>query len=63
MAQKPWIVPIPGTRNMDHLNENLGAVDVQLTPEDLREIDAAFSKIKVQGGRMNVTQMAQIGKD
>ena len=63
LAQKPWIVPIPGTRNMDHLNENLGAIDVQLTTEDLREIDAAFSKIKVQGGRMNVTQMAQIGKD
>jgi aryl-alcohol dehydrogenase-like predicted oxidoreductase len=57
MAQKPWIVPIPGTRNMDHLNENLGAMDVQLTPEDLREIDAGVSKIKVYGGRMNPMQM------
>ena len=57
IAQKPWIVPIPGTRNIDHLNENLGAIDVQLTPEDLREIDAAVSKIKVHGGRMNPMQM------
>jgi aryl-alcohol dehydrogenase-like predicted oxidoreductase len=47
----------PGTRNIDHLNENLGAINVQLTPADLREIDAAFSKIKVHGGRMNAEQM------
>ena len=57
LAQKPWIVPIPGTRNMDHLDENLGAINVQLTPADLREIDTAFSKIKVHGGRMNAEQM------
>jgi aryl-alcohol dehydrogenase-like predicted oxidoreductase len=57
LAQKPFIVPIPGTRNIDHLNENLGAINVQLTPADLREIDAAFSKIKVHGGRMNAEQM------
>ncbi len=57
LAQKPWIVPIPGTRRMDHLNENLGAVNVQLTPADLRELDIEFSKIKVQGGRMNEEQM------
>ena len=57
LAQKPWIVPIPGTRNIDHLNENLGAIDVQLTPSDLREIDTAFSEIKVHGGRMNEEQM------
>jgi aryl-alcohol dehydrogenase-like predicted oxidoreductase len=57
LAQKPWIVPIPGTRNMDHLNENLGAVNVQLTPADLREMEAAFSKIRVHGGRMNEEQM------
>lgn len=63
MAQKPWIVPIPGTRNMDHLRENMGAINVQLTPEDLREIEAAFSQITVHGGRMNALQMSQIGKD
>jgi aryl-alcohol dehydrogenase-like predicted oxidoreductase len=57
LAQKPWIVPIPGTRRLDHLEENLGAIDVQLTPDDLREMDAAFSKIKVHGGRMNEEQM------
>ena len=57
LAQKPFIVPIPGTRNIDHLNENLGAANVQLTPADLREIDTAFSKITVHGGRMNEEQM------
>jgi aryl-alcohol dehydrogenase-like predicted oxidoreductase len=57
IAQKPWIVPIPGTRNIDHLNENLRAVDVELTPEDLREIENALSAITVHGGRMNAIQM------
>lgn len=57
LAQKPWIVPIPGTRNIDHLDENVGAINVQLTPADLREIDTAFSQIKVHGGRMNEEQM------
>jgi aryl-alcohol dehydrogenase-like predicted oxidoreductase len=60
LAQKPWIVPIPGTRNIDHLNENLGAVDVELTSEDLQQIDAALSVIRVRGGRMNETQMQQV---
>jgi aryl-alcohol dehydrogenase-like predicted oxidoreductase len=57
LAQKPRIVPIPGTRNMDHLTENLGAIHVELTPEDLREIETASSAIKVHGGRMNEEQM------
>ena len=57
MARKPFIVPIPGTRNMDHLRENLGANDLQLSPADLTELDAGFSKITVQGGRMNEMQM------
>ena len=57
LAQKPWIVPIPGTRRLDHLEENLGAINVQLTPADLREMDTAFSKLKVHGGRMNEEQM------
>ena len=57
LAQKPFIVPIPGTRNIDHLNENFGAINVQLTPADLREIDTAVSKIKVHGDRMNEKQM------
>jgi aryl-alcohol dehydrogenase-like predicted oxidoreductase len=57
LAQKPWIVPIPGTRNLDHLTENLGAIEVELMPADLREIDTAFVPIKVHGGRMNEEQM------
>jgi aryl-alcohol dehydrogenase-like predicted oxidoreductase len=57
LAQKPFIVPIPGTRSIDHLNENLGAIDVDLTLEDLREIDIAVSSIRVHGGRMNEEQM------
>jgi aryl-alcohol dehydrogenase-like predicted oxidoreductase len=60
LAQKPWIVPIPGTRNLDHLNENLGAINVQLTPADLREIETAFSKIKVYGGRMGEKYMRDV---
>ncbi len=60
LAQKPWIVPIPGTRNIDHLNENLGAINVQLTPADLREIETALSKIKVHGGRMGEIYMRDV---
>jgi len=60
LAQKPWIVPIPGTRNIDHLNENLKAINVQLTPADLREIETAFSKIKVHGGRMSEKYMRDV---
>ena len=51
LAQKPWIVPIPGTTKLARLEENIGAVNIQLTPDDLREIDTAASKIKVQGER------------
>ena len=51
LAQRPWIVPIPGTTKLHRLDENLGAVDVDLTPDDLREIDAAASRITVQGER------------
>jgi aryl-alcohol dehydrogenase-like predicted oxidoreductase len=60
LAQAPWIVPIPGTRNPDHLSENLGAINVELTPADVREIETATSKITVHGGRMNETQMQQV---
>ena len=51
LAQKPWIVPIPGTTKLHRLDENIGAVSVELTPDDLREIDEAASKITVQGAR------------
>jgi aryl-alcohol dehydrogenase-like predicted oxidoreductase len=62
LAQKPWIVPIPGTRNIDHLEENLGAINVHLTSADLREIDTEFSKITVQGERMSEKHMEQIDR-
>jgi aryl-alcohol dehydrogenase-like predicted oxidoreductase len=51
LAQKPWIVPIPGTRKLERLDENLAAVAIELTSDDLREIDTATPKIKVQGAR------------
>jgi aryl-alcohol dehydrogenase-like predicted oxidoreductase len=52
LAQKPWIVPIPGTTKIHRLEENLGAIDVELSATDLRNIDAAVSKIEVQGLRL-----------
>ena len=51
LAQKPWIVPIPGTTKLERLEENLGAAEVELTKEDLAEIESAASKITVQGDR------------
>jgi aryl-alcohol dehydrogenase-like predicted oxidoreductase len=51
LAQKPWIVPIPGTTKLHRLEENIGAVAVELTAEDLREIESAAAKIKAQGAR------------
>jgi aryl-alcohol dehydrogenase-like predicted oxidoreductase len=51
LAQKPWIVPIPGTTKLARLEENIGAVAVELTPDDLREIESAASKITIQGAR------------
>ena len=51
LAQQPWIVPIPGTRKLTRLDENIGAASVQLTADDLREIDNAASRITVQGAR------------
>jgi aryl-alcohol dehydrogenase-like predicted oxidoreductase len=51
LARKPWIVPIPGTTKLHRLDENIGATAVELTAEDLREIDSAASKITVRGAR------------
>jgi aryl-alcohol dehydrogenase-like predicted oxidoreductase len=51
LARKPWIVPIPGTRKLHRLEENLGAADVELSPDELAEIEDAASKIQVEGGR------------
>ena len=52
LAQKPWIVPIPGTTKLHRLEENLGSTEVQLTADDLREIDAAASRIELKGERL-----------
>ncbi|TDE13384.1 aldo/keto reductase [Dyadobacter psychrotolerans] len=57
LAQKPFIVPIPGTRSIEHLTENLGAVNIKLSSSDLAELDTELAKIKVHGGRMNALQM------
>ena len=51
LAQRPWIAPIPGTRKLERLEENIGAAEIELTSEDLREIDAAAATIRVQGAR------------
>jgi aryl-alcohol dehydrogenase-like predicted oxidoreductase len=54
LAQKPWIIPIPGTTKLHRLEENLGAADIQLSADDLRDIDSAVSKIEIQGLRLPV---------
>ena len=51
LAQKPWIVPIPGTTKLARLEENIGAAAIELTPDDLRDIESAAAKITVQGAR------------
>ncbi len=62
LARKPWIVPIPGTTKLDRLDENIGAVPVELTPGDLRDIENAASKITVQGARYPETLERMTGR-
>ncbi|MGH9686889.1 MAG: aldo/keto reductase [Candidatus Acidiferrales bacterium] len=62
LAQKPWIVPIPGTTKLSRLEENIGAVNVELSPSDLLKIDAAASKIKVQGARYPEEMQKMVGR-
>ena len=62
LAQKPWIVPIPGTTKLHRLEENIGGVDVELTPEDLREINDATAKITVQGARYPAAMEQRTGR-
>ena len=62
LAQKPWIVPIPGTRKLERMIENIGAAEVELTSADLREIESAFLKIKVQGARLPEEHMKLIDR-
>ncbi|MEJ2477912.1 MAG: aldo/keto reductase, partial [Desulfobacterales bacterium] len=62
LAQKPWVVPIPGSRKLEHLDENIGALAVELTPDDLLEIEGAISKIEVQGDRYPKELQRQTGR-
>jgi aryl-alcohol dehydrogenase-like predicted oxidoreductase len=62
LAQKPWIVPIPGTTKLHRLEENLGAADIELSPEDLRELESATSKIAVQGARYPEALQKMVGR-
>jgi aryl-alcohol dehydrogenase-like predicted oxidoreductase len=62
LAQKPWIVPIPGSRKLEHLDDNLGALDVELTLGDLQEIGEALSKITIQGDRYPPTLKKMTGR-
>jgi aryl-alcohol dehydrogenase-like predicted oxidoreductase len=62
LAQKPWIVPIPGTTKLHRLEENIGAVNVQLSPDDFRELEVAASKIAVQGARYPEELQKMVGR-
>ena len=62
LAQKPWIVPIPGTTKLHRLEENLGALNVELSPEDLRELETAAAKIPVQGARYPEHMQRMVGR-
>jgi len=62
LAQQPWITPIPGTRRLERLDENLAAADIELSDDDLREIDAASASIEVQGARYPDFMQRMIGR-
>ena len=62
LAQKPWIVPIPGTTKLHRLEENLGAVNIELSPDDLRELESAAAKIPVQGARYPEELQKMVGR-
>jgi len=62
LAQKPWIVPIPGTTKLNRLEENIGAVNVELTADDLSEIEIATSKINLQGERYSESAQRMIDR-
>ncbi len=62
LAQKPWIVPIPGTTRLQRLEENAGAASVVLSPDDLKDIEAAVSSIPVQGARYPADRQKLVGR-
>jgi aryl-alcohol dehydrogenase-like predicted oxidoreductase len=62
LSQKPWIVPIPGSRKLERLDENIGALAVKFKPDDLREIKSAISKITVVGDRYAAKEQRMVGR-
>jgi aryl-alcohol dehydrogenase-like predicted oxidoreductase len=62
LAQRPWIVPIPGTTKLHRLEENLGGAAVELTVDDLREIEGAFARIEIHGGRYSEASQRMIDR-
>jgi aryl-alcohol dehydrogenase-like predicted oxidoreductase len=62
LAQKPWIIPIPGTTKVSRLTENIGAAEIEFTADDLREIDEAASKIEIQGARYPERLQKMVGR-
>jgi aryl-alcohol dehydrogenase-like predicted oxidoreductase len=62
LAQKPWIVPIPGTTKLHRLEENIAAVSLALTAEELRELTEAASRIDIQGARYPAEMEAAVGR-
>ena len=62
LAQKPWIVPIPGTRKLERLDENIRAASIELTSDDLREVNSAAAKITVHGARYPETLERMTGR-
>ena len=62
LAQKPWIVPIPGTTKLHRLEENLGAENVELTENDLKQIDETASRLKLEGARLPEAMLKMTGR-
>lgn len=63
LAQRPWIVPIPGTTNMKHLRENIGAIDISFSASELAELNAAVAAINVAGTRLDPQRMGDVGRE
>ena len=63
LAQRPWIVPIPGTTNFGHLEENLRATEVSFSPQELRELNASAGRIVVHGERLRPEQLVMAGRE
>ncbi|HET8563036.1 MAG TPA: aldo/keto reductase, partial [Candidatus Binatia bacterium] len=63
LAQRPWIVPIPGTTNLKHLDEDLGAMAIKFTPEELRKLNASASRIVIHGERLRKGLLEMSGRE